>query len=127
MFGIGLPELILIMAVALIVVGPNKLPELAKSLAKGVLELKKAANSLKASLQEEDAKPWQDSATADNADKLAAAYQQLPGPVTPPAAGKEPVGPFEIIDSADDDQEDRTEAGPETEQPTDNPAPLKTT
>ena len=34
MFGIGLPELILIMAVALIVVGPDKLPGLARSLAK---------------------------------------------------------------------------------------------
>ncbi len=59
MFGIGLPELILIMAVALIVVGPEKLPELAKSLAKGVLELKKTANALKESLnEEEEKKPW---------------------------------------------------------------------
>ena len=54
MFGIGLPELILIMAVALIVVGPEKLPELAKGLAKQMLELKKAANVLKESLREDD-------------------------------------------------------------------------
>lgn len=53
MFGIGLPELIVIMAVALIVVGPEKLPDLAKTLAKQVLELKKAANSLKDSLKDE--------------------------------------------------------------------------
>lgn len=53
MFGIGLPELILIMALALIVVGPDKLPGLAKSIAKQILELKKTANSLKDSLQEE--------------------------------------------------------------------------
>lgn len=53
MFGIGLPELILIMALALIVVGPDKLPDLAKSIAKQILELKKTANSLKDSLQEE--------------------------------------------------------------------------
>ena len=62
MFGIGLPELILIMAVALIVVGPEKLPEMAKSLAKGVMELKKTASALKESLNdvEEDAgKPWE--------------------------------------------------------------------
>jgi Tat protein translocase TatB subunit len=61
MFGIGLPELILIMAVALIVVGPEKLPELAKSLAKQVVELKKAANALKSSFDEEtdDLKPWE--------------------------------------------------------------------
>ena len=53
MFGIGLPELILIMAVALIVVGPEKLPELAKGLAKQLVELKKAANVLKESLNED--------------------------------------------------------------------------
>jgi sec-independent protein translocase protein TatB len=60
MFGIGLPELILIMAVALIVVGPEKLPELAKGLAKQMLELKKAANVLKESLREDgsDSKDW---------------------------------------------------------------------
>lgn len=52
MFGIGLPELIVIMVVALIVVGPSKLPEMARSLAKGMLELKKAANSLKSDLNE---------------------------------------------------------------------------
>ena len=51
MFGIGLPEMILIMAVALIVVGPDKLPDLAKSLARQFLELKKAAESLKDNLQ----------------------------------------------------------------------------
>ncbi len=53
MFGIGLPEFILIMALALIVVGPDKLPDLAKSVAKGILELKKTANTLKESLSEE--------------------------------------------------------------------------
>lgn len=53
MFGIGLPELILIMGLALIVVGPDKLPGLAKTVAKQILELKKAANSLKDSLEDE--------------------------------------------------------------------------
>ena len=52
MFGIGLPELILILALALIVVGPDKLPDLARSVAKGVLDLKKTANQLKESLSE---------------------------------------------------------------------------
>ncbi len=50
MFGIGLPELILILALALIVVGPDKLPDLARSVAKGILELKKTATTLKESL-----------------------------------------------------------------------------
>jgi sec-independent protein translocase protein TatB len=54
MFGIGFPELVFIMAVALIVVGPEKLPELARGLAKQIVELKKAANALKESLNEEE-------------------------------------------------------------------------
>lgn len=53
MFGIGLPEMILILALALIVVGPDKLPDLARSVAKGILELKKTAEGLKASFAEE--------------------------------------------------------------------------
>ena len=53
MFGIGLPEMILILALALIVVGPDKLPELARSLAKGIMELKKTAEGVKEQLKEE--------------------------------------------------------------------------
>lgn len=81
MFGIGLPELILIMAVALIVVGPDKLPDLAKSLAKGIVELKKAASSLKETLDEEEEKtPAWDSEQdiQQNREKLLEAYKNLP-------------------------------------------------
>lgn len=53
MFGIGLPEMIVILAVALIVVGPDKLPELARSLAKGISELKNTMNQVKENLNEE--------------------------------------------------------------------------
>ncbi len=54
MFGIGLPEMIVILAVALIVVGPEKLPELARSLAKGVVDLKRTMNQLKHSLSDDN-------------------------------------------------------------------------
>ena len=54
MFGIGLPEMILIMALALIVVGPDKLPELARSVAKGILELKKTVSALKEDFADEN-------------------------------------------------------------------------
>ena len=53
MFGIGLPELIVILGIALIVVGPDKLPDLARSIAKGILELKKMAEDVKEGLTKE--------------------------------------------------------------------------
>ena len=54
MFGIGHPEMIVIFAVALIVVGPDKLPGLARSLAKGLMELKQTLGQVKDSLSKED-------------------------------------------------------------------------
>ena len=53
MFGIGMPEMLLILGVALIVIGPKKLPDLAKSLGRAFGEFKKATNDLKESLEEE--------------------------------------------------------------------------
>jgi sec-independent protein translocase protein TatB len=53
MFGIGLPEMIVIFAVALIVVGPDKLPGLARSLAKGMMEMKKTLQQVKENLTQE--------------------------------------------------------------------------
>lgn len=51
MFGIGMPELILIMVVALIVIGPKKLPDLAKSLGRALGEFKKATREFKETIE----------------------------------------------------------------------------
>jgi len=86
MFGIGLPELILILGIALIVVGPEKLPEMAKAIAKVMLDLKKTASALKESLHEEvkdelGQDPWQQ--------KLGDAYPNLPSTTVPEPAAPE--------------------------------------
>lgn len=51
MFGIGMPEMLLILAVALIVIGPKKLPDLAKSLGRAMGEFKKATSDIKQSME----------------------------------------------------------------------------
>lgn len=53
MFGIGMPEMLLILAVALIVIGPKKLPDLAKSLGRALGEFKRATTDLKDSIESE--------------------------------------------------------------------------
>src|SRR4030042_461943 len=50
MFGIGFPELMIIIVLALIVLGPNKLPDLARALGKGMAEFKKATQEIKENL-----------------------------------------------------------------------------
>lgn len=46
MFGIGVPELILILIIALVIFGPSKIPELGKALGKGIKEFKKASSEI---------------------------------------------------------------------------------
>ncbi len=54
MFGIGFGELMLILVVALLVVGPDKLPDLAKSIAKAYNQFRRAGNELKRTVTDLD-------------------------------------------------------------------------
>ena len=53
MFGIGFPELLMIMALALIVLGPKRLPDLARALGRGLSEFKRASDELKQTFADE--------------------------------------------------------------------------
>jgi len=68
MFNIGLPELLIIAAIALIVFGPNKLPELAKSFGRAMREFKKATEEVKESFEAEtkDLEELKDTLTQEN-------------------------------------------------------------
>jgi sec-independent protein translocase protein TatA len=50
---IGIPELLIILTIALIVFGPRKLPELGRSLGRSLNEFKRASNELRNTLDEE--------------------------------------------------------------------------
>jgi sec-independent protein translocase protein TatA len=68
MGNLGFPEMLVILVIALIVFGPRKLPEIGKSLGRGIAEFKKASSDL--------ARTWEDEAAAEK--------KQGPPPVDKP-------------------------------------------
>lgn len=54
MLGFGMSEILLILVVALLVVGPKKLPELAKTIGKGYAQFRRSLNDLKSAVNLED-------------------------------------------------------------------------
>ncbi len=53
MFGMGLPELMLVLVIAFIVIGPEKLPHLARALGKGLAEIRKATEEVRDEIEKE--------------------------------------------------------------------------
>ena len=77
MFGsLGMPELIVIFVIALIVFGPRKLPELGRSLGRGIAEFKKATNELQSSLEEEIRQEEQPSALQSSSQATSPAHTE---------------------------------------------------
>ena len=85
MVGIGSTELLVILVVALIVIGPSKLPDLMKTLGKGMAEFRRMSSDVKSTLEAEVDR-------ADREQKQAEAQKQLRpenGPAAQPAAAKD--------------------------------------
>ncbi|HEY7062590.1 MAG TPA: Sec-independent protein translocase protein TatB [Chloroflexota bacterium] len=85
-FGIGLPELMLIMVLALVVIGPERLPEVAAQVGKTVAELKRQANQLTAEFQqslESAAQERKDQRIATTTTPLASRYCPQCGTAAP--------------------------------------------
>jgi sec-independent protein translocase protein TatA len=95
MFGsIGMPELIIILVIALIIFGPRKLPELGRSLGRSIGEFKKASNELRSTLEEEirlEEQRDQRAATRAEQDSAIAAASTPPSPTPPPVTPAPPA------------------------------------
>lgn len=93
MFGIGTPELIVILAVALIVLGPQRLPEVARALGKGLAELRRATGGIRdeldsaRSMLEAEARAATRAHVAPPPDTVA----QAPAPTPPAGAAAGPA------------------------------------
>ena len=104
MFGIGAPELVLILIVGLIVFGPGKLPEMGRTLGKGLREFRKASNALTTAINTPDpppAPPAQNTAAQPQPAAAPTAQQAAPVAAEPAApAAAEPAAPAAAQQSA---------------------------
>ncbi len=86
MFGIGMPELMVIAVIALLVVGPKKLPDIAKALGRGLSEFRKvteeATDTIKETLKTDEIKKDMDGLK----DSLLSATREEKKAPAPPAA-----------------------------------------
>lgn len=106
MFNIGLPELLIIGAIALIVFGPNKLPELARAFGRAMREFKKATDEVKESFEAETKDLEEIKRTIADEDVLGDLTKELssldePTPETPPTEDSPPEALGQIEPSSE--------------------------
>ena len=90
MFGIGMPELMVIMVVALVVLGPKRLPEIARALGKGLAEFRRATSDVNEELRKAQRAIEDEARAAEAAVRRAAAEKKAAA--VKPAEGAVPVG-----------------------------------
>lgn len=125
MFGIGFQEMIIILVVILLVFGPKRLPDLAKSMGKGLAEFKKASEEVRKGI-EEAVREEENAPEPPKAADGPPPYPNVPGPAeTPPAAGTayQASIPFAEPSRGNAVKEDAapTEASPAAAEPTTTP------
>ncbi|MEL6338526.1 MAG: twin-arginine translocase TatA/TatE family subunit [Myxococcota bacterium] len=86
MFGLGIGEIAVIVAVALVVLGPRKLPQVAKQLGRGLREFRRAAADFQVTLEQEA------DAEEERARRAALPKPKPPSPESKPPAEQEPTG-----------------------------------
>jgi len=96
MFGIGFQEMLIILVVVLIFFGPKRLPDLAKSLGKGIAEFKKASEEVRKGI--EDAVKEESVEEAPKPPEDLSSYGKAPGSAPAPEgrAKPEPAPPTEV-------------------------------
>jgi sec-independent protein translocase protein TatB len=95
MFGLGFGEIVIILVLALVLLGPQKLPEVAKQLGKGLRDFKKASDDLKGQFEKEF---YAEERKAERA-RVAPPTASAPVPAAPP--GPVPLASAENIPGLD--------------------------
>ena len=89
MFGIGAQELVLILVVALLVFGPKRLPDLARTLGRGLSEFRRASNDLRQNLRDAERLVENDDSAEDAAKPPAQSGEPSAAPAATPDPGDE--------------------------------------
>ncbi|RME38673.1 MAG: twin-arginine translocase subunit TatB [Deltaproteobacteria bacterium] len=113
MFGIGFPELLLILAIALMVIGPRRLPDIARALGRAMAEFRRATDEFKQTLNEE-------TRASEIRDQILSG-----GKLNPPGSSDDSLPEFDPYQQAHNRQESET-AEPATAE-TDQPQPAEET
>jgi len=90
MFGIGMPELLIILGLALVILGPKKLPDLARGLGRAMKEFRRATDDMRESLHEE---------TSDLREIKDTIVDQIDRATEPEGTGEESIEPEEHVEA----------------------------